>query len=172
MMIFVGFVALVSLLCWLLVYAPQRWPLKAAVTVATLAFSFAVWQSLGSYQGWPAPVGLPKHAVFVHGIVVEPDGGKGTIYVWLIPTKRDHSVFGYHNKFNEPRAYKLPYDEATAQAIQRAEQLKAHGATVGFDKPGHKKVPHGHGHGPRIPRSAVRVYALPTPQAPRKGGQQ
>ncbi len=166
--IFVGFAALAALLCWLLIYARGHWAVKAATTVAVLAFSFAVWHAIGTYGGWPTAAAPPKDAVFISAIVIEPNvsqGEPGAIYLWLVPNIAQSSVLGYDSRASEPRAYRLPYSEPLNATVQQAKGMQ-HGGMRAVGLAQSKS----HGNGAKGSAGGrYHPYILPPPTPPRKG---
>jgi hypothetical protein len=67
-----GFFLLAALLLWVVLGSGGRWPLKLGAIVVCSAFTFAVWDALDSFSGWPTREELPKRALHVAGVVVEP----------------------------------------------------------------------------------------------------
>lgn len=175
--IYIGFVLLDALLLWTLIATRGRWALKVATIIIVLGFNFAVWNSLDSFRGWPTTATPPANAVFVQGVVNEPNpqtNDPGSIYLWLIPLSSHNGTLGYQSSGNEPRAYRLPYSEALYKQVLQAQQLlrRGHGRPV---------IVHGHGqahgrggrrgpHGNGPPSYGMHSYILPPSKPPRKQG--
>lgn len=121
----VAFVLLAALLLWFVIGSRGAWWLKLPVIAGTCAFTFAVWDALDSFDGWATGQALPARAVFVSGVVDEPDA----IYLWLIaPT--EPGVLGYRPQGAEPRAYRLPYTRPLHERVDRGNQLTRRGQRV------------------------------------------
>ena len=53
--IVIAFILLFGLLLWLIISVQGKWWLKILAIIGALSFCLVVWNSLGSYLGWPAP---------------------------------------------------------------------------------------------------------------------
>lgn len=169
--IFVAFVLLDALLLWAVIYGRGRWQLKLAAFVVVLAFNFVAISSLASYRGWPTTDAPPKDALFISGVVNEPEPGssdRGSIYLWLVPLHRSHGLLGYSANADEPRSYRLAYSEALYKAVVKAQGIQKHGrpAVLHSGKPG-KQRGQQPGRGNAL-QSGYRAYRLPPPKLPTK----
>jgi hypothetical protein len=127
------FLALGSMLLWSIIVGRGRWLPKLAAVVAVGAFSWLLWGSASSFTGWPTASGPPKAALFLSGVVIEPDGDReGAVYVWLIPPREENGVYEYKPKGGEPRAYRLPYSRDLHQVVQNANQAVSEGKSPVF----------------------------------------
>lgn len=167
--IFIGFVLLDALALWALVYGRGRWQVKLAAILVVLAFNFVAINALGSYRGWATTDAPPKDALFISGVVNEPEPGsgqQGSIYLWLVPLRRGHGVLSYNPAADEPRAYRLPYSEGLYKAVVAAQGIQKHGQPAVLHS-GKGKRGKGHGHGNAL-QSGFRAYRLPPPKLPTK----
>ena len=120
-----GFAILTGLLLWFVVGSRGAWWLKLPVIVGTCTFTFAVWDAIDSFDGWATTQPLPARAVFVNGLVDEPDA----IYLWVLP--RPHpGLLGYRPRAAEPRAYRLPYTRQLHEPVDRGNVLTGEGQRV------------------------------------------
>lgn len=143
----VAFFVLVVLLLWTVIFARGPWQVKLALIVLVPTYSFALWQSLGSFEGWPTSQAPPQKNTLIASLVREPSrGDKGAVYLWL----------GQENSL-EPRSYKLLYRRDLHEKVHRAQQRASQGARVGVKL----------GPGDRSP---VRFYDLPPRGADTKDG--
>ena len=166
--IFGAFVLLDALLLWALVYGRGRWQLKLAAMVVVLAFNFVAVNALSSSRGWPTTEAPPKDALFISGVVNEPEpgsGDQGDIYLWLVPLHRGHGALSYAPGVDEPRAYRLPYSEALYKAVIKAQGIQKHGSPAVLHTGKGKRSQHGHGN---ALQSGYRAYRLPPPKLPTK----
>jgi hypothetical protein len=158
----VGFVLLAGLLLWFVIGSRGRWWVKLPAIVVTCAFTFAVWNALGSFSGWPTDQSPPARALLLSSAVDEPKA----IYVWLMaPT--EPGLLAYRPTKAEPRAYRLPYSRELHQQIDRASALAKQGQPVELrrtnarDSRSHIRAGH-------KARYAVRAYRLPPQSLLRK----
>lgn len=100
---------------------------RALATIATLAFMFTTYFTVGELRGWPSDTGLPASFQLLWGRVVEPaplTQEKGHIFLWAEELDEDNYPSGW------PRAYMLPYSSELAELVNGAvEQIEA-GETV------------------------------------------
>lgn len=152
-----GFALLAGLLLWFVIGSRGRWWVKLSAIVVTCAFTFAVWDALDSFTGWPSTQSPPSRALLVSSTVDEPDA----IYLWLIPSPKS-GLLGYRPDEVEPRAYRLPYTREQHEQVDRANGLARKGQQVEL-----RRAPRREGSG-RDARSLFRAYRLPSPALPRK----
>lgn len=164
------FLVLSGLLLWAVVYGSGWWEFKLATILVVPAFMFAIWFALESFTGYPTTQTFPQRALFISGYYVDPDPqthSKGAIYIWVILPKA-HSVNPLdYNPNGDPRAYKLPYDEQTAEQVQRAMEAAKRGSQVEV-RSKRKTTSHGKGSGGNVGGGRITTYVLPKTQAPAK----
>ena len=152
----IGFALLGGLLLWFVIASHGEWWLKLAAIAVTSAFTFAVWNALDSFTGWPTDVRPPARALLLSSEVDEPDA----IYLWLVPAE-DSGLLGRRSERGEPRAYRLPYSRELHAEVDRATGLAGQGRRVEI-----RVVSRSRSHGSRqTARASLRVQALP-PLAP------
>lgn len=121
----VGFVMLAGLLLWFVIGSRGAWWLKLPLIVGTCAFTFAVWDAMDSFTGWATGQDPPARALFLRGMVDEPDA----IYVWLIAPP-EPGLLAYRPQDGEPRAYRLPYTRQLHERVDRGNELTRRGQRV------------------------------------------
>lgn len=166
-----SFLIISCLLLWAVVYSRGHWGWKVPVIVLVPLWIFAVWFALESFSGYPTTQTLPKRALFVWGFYIDPDPlthQKGAIYIWVILPKT-HSANPLAYTSADPRAYKLPYDEPTAEQVQKATQQTQAGKQVEI-RTGSAKITHSgkNGSGSSHGKPHFRDYTLPPGQLPAK----
>ncbi|MCY0964217.1 hypothetical protein [Parathalassolituus penaei] len=102
----------------LLVLISARVPVmaKMALMVMALGFDFASYQGWKQSQGWAAAVAMPDKFLLHYAVIEEPDkrkNRKGAIYIWLSDLAGDKLA-------DQPRAYRLPYDQETHAKVESA----------------------------------------------------
>jgi hypothetical protein len=155
----IGFALLGSLLLWFVIGSRGVWWLKLPAIVATMGFTFVVWQALDSFSGWPTDGTPPRRALLLSSEVDEPNA----IYLWVIGNEAGGAL-GYRPGATEPRAYRVPYTRELHAEIDRANQLAKQGRRVEI-----RRSASGRNAAERGSRFAIRVYALPaTPRPPKR----
>lgn len=104
-----------------------RWWIKAGAILATTVFFGVTFQALGGLTGWPTTQQLPARFALVWSTVVEPDkktNNPGGVFVWA--TELDAN----NVPSTKPRSYELPYSDALARKISRAQEKRDHGIDV------------------------------------------
>ncbi len=140
-MIVAGFVILVGLLLWTVIFAKGPWLAKLILILLVPAFAVAVHRALDGYRGYPTKATIPTRAQLLASLVREPEpGDAGAIYLWLLEDDR-------------PRAYVIPYSRRMHVLLARAAAELQHGQTVRLQ---------------RISKNMFRRYRLPPAQPPRK----
>ena len=152
----IAFLLLAGVLLWIVIGSRGAWWLKLPVIVGTCAFTFAVWDALGSFDGWATAHEPPARALFVSAVVDEPDA----IYMWLIAST-EPGMLGYRPRDGEPRAFRLPYTRQLHEQTERASRLTTKGRHVELHK-----VP-GRGTG-RSASHVIRLYRPSPQELPRK----
>jgi len=176
-----GFLLLAGTLCWFLVDAKGRWPLKILLTGFLAFFSLETWRALDSYSGWPAKEAMPQRALLLHAVVREPNPAKhdaGAIFLWVVPLGQDDpGPFAYEPISGEPRAYKIPYSrpmhEQTAGAMKAMRQ---NGRPILIERGGRQGDGQGTGEGNNTTYGddeggGFRMRELPPPSLPPKDAQ-
>lgn len=135
------------------------WQTKLPLVIAGPAFGFLLWHGISSQAGWPVAKHLPKQALLVSSVTIEPKA----IYVWLIPEPPGRLPFDYTPSDGEPRAYRLPYSREQQAALQQAAAAQAQGKHVQLRRVRKQ------GSGTHIPRSLYRAYSFPAPLPPKEG---
>jgi hypothetical protein len=150
-----GYIALAVLLLSLNLTSLWRWWIKAGSIVATTIFFGVTFQALGGLTGWPTTQRLPDRFAMVWSTVVEPDkktNNPGGVYVWA------QELDANNVPSTTPRSYKLPYSDALARKIARAQEKREHGIEV-MGKLGEE------GNGPQRqvePKTDVKMGAITT----------
>ena len=93
-----------------------RW-VKFAALAAVTALYFGAWEAQKALLGWATPEPLPEEFRLHWLTVDEPDkatGEDGFIYFWV------RELDGAGMPRGAPRAYRVPWDEATAEEAERA----------------------------------------------------
>jgi hypothetical protein len=152
----IAFVLLGGLLLWFVIGGRGAWWLKLGAIVVTCGFTFAVWNALDSFSGWPTDQRPPARALLVSSTVDEPKA----IYVWLVAPARS-DVFGYRPDKAAPRAYRLPYSRELHEQVTRGAALAKKGRPV-------ELMHQPHGTGGRATSFVVRAFRPPPVSLPRK----
>lgn len=152
----IAFVLVVALLLWFVIGSDGPWWLKLPVLVSTCLFTFAVWDALDSFSGWPTAETPPARSLLLSSTVDEPRA----IYLWLIAPRRP-GLLDYRAGAAEPRSYRLPYTRQLHQQVDRANQLAKQGLLVELRR-------QSTGRPGRQAPLVVRRYRLPGGGAPRK----
>jgi hypothetical protein len=147
---YTAMVALAGAIAALALWARVRRTLKVVVLSLTAAWLIVAYGALAELLSRPKPVSLEfarSHAAeadVLAGRIVEDEA----IYVWL--------GFG---DLAEPRAYRLPFDQATAEELRRAlQQGREQGGGVKMRLPFE----------PSLDAQEPRFYAPPPPRLPAK----
>ena len=156
----IGFALVGGLLLWFVVGSRGAWWLKLSAIVVTTAFTFVVWNALGSFSGWPTDATSPARALLLSSAVDEPRA----IYVWVLGYDGG-GAFGYHPGDAEPRGYRLPYSRALHAEIDRAAALAKQGVRVELRRQSSARG----GRGMRATQPSIRFYAVPLEPRTRKG---
>jgi hypothetical protein len=140
-------VALAGAIAAVALWARVRRTLKVVVLGLTAAWLVVAYGALAELLSRPKPVSLEfarAEADVLAGRIVEGEA----IYVWL--------GFG---DLAEPRAYRLPFDRATAEELRRAlQEGREHGGGVKMRLPFE----------PSLDDQEPRFYAPPRPRLPAK----
>ncbi len=147
---YTAMVALAGAIAALALWARVRRSLKVVVLALTAAWLVVAYGALAELLSRPKPVGLEfaraqaAEAEVLAGRIVEDEA----IYLWL--------GFG---DLAEPRAYRLPFDRATAEELRRAlERSREEGGGVKMRLPFE----------PSLDDQEPRFYAPPQPRLPSK----
>lgn len=111
-----AYVFLVALLLLVLIFSRLGWLIKASLIVVALGFYWLSYQGWKETQGWPTSVELPGRFLLHYAVIEEPDketGTKGNIYIWL-------TDLADLNPSEQPRAYRLEYDQGTHGKVAEA----------------------------------------------------
>ncbi len=112
-----AYAALVALLANLNLRTRLPRTVKAGAIVAVTGLYVVAWQAHQGLLGWATPESLPDRFRLHWVTVDEPDkvsGGAGAIYFWV----RELDAAGLAE--GEPRAFRIPWDEATAEEAAEA----------------------------------------------------
>lgn len=118
-----AYVFLAALLLLAIINGRLKWPVKAVLLVITLGFYVLSYEGWKQSQGWPSPTQVPDKFLFHFAVIEEPNKQEeieGQIYLWLTDLKNDQLA-------QEPRAYRLPYDQTTHAAVEEAQQKSRSG---------------------------------------------
>ena len=151
----IAFVLVAGLLLWFVIGSRGPWWLKLPAILATCLFTFAVWDALDSFSGWPAAESPPSRALLLGSSVDEPRA----IYLWLM-TPSAHGLLEYRSKGAEPRAYRVPYSRQLHKQVDRASQLARKGEPVELRRT--------HGNAGHQTKLVVRRYRFPETGQSRK----
>lgn len=117
-----------ALLLALLIYARFSWRLKAALIMLTSAFYVFDFAAARALLGWASPDTMPHYFKLLQARVLEPHSqtdDSGAIYLWV-------EALGEDNRpISPPRAYRLPYRQATAEKVERANAAIREGRPQG-----------------------------------------
>jgi hypothetical protein len=111
--------------------------LKLILITYLFFVSSAIYFSFATYKGWPADDTVNKGTI-VYGMVEEPtEISKGAIYLWVVPKREElnwfQKIYTYYENTKAPRAYRLPYKDKLAGAVNRAIQQINEGMIVEID---------------------------------------
>ena len=119
----VAYAAVAALLLHLNLRTRLPMLVKSGALLIVTALYFGAWQAQKALLGWATPAALPEDFRLQWLTVEDPDkatGEDGAIYFWV--RKLDAAGF----PAGPPRAHRVPWDEATAEAAQDAlAQLQA-----------------------------------------------
>jgi hypothetical protein len=104
-----------------------RWWIKAAAIIITTAFFGVTFKSISGFMGWPTTERPPARFNFVWSVVAEPDKKSkdpGAIYLWADELDANNVPSG------RPRSYQLPYSDALAREVSRAQEKRDRGIEV------------------------------------------
>jgi hypothetical protein len=152
----IGFVLLAGLLLWFVIGSRGAWWVKLGAIVVASTFTFAVWDALGSFSGWPTEQDLPSRSLLLSSSVDEPKA----IYVWVIPPSPS-GVLAYKADTSEPRAYRLPYSRQLHEQLDRGTAMGTQGRPVELRRAGANTSG-------RRTRFVVRAYRMPHSSLSRK----
>jgi hypothetical protein len=122
-----AYVVLAVLLLSLNLTSLWRWWIKAAAIIVTTAFFGVTFQAVNGLMGWPTTQKLPARFNLVWSLVVEPDkkyNDPGCIYLWA------EELDANNIPSSRPRSYQLPYSDALARNIARAQEKRDRGVEV------------------------------------------
>ena len=151
----IAFVLVSGLLLWFVIGSRGPWWLKLPAILATCLFTFAVWDALDSFSGWPTAETPPTRALLLGSSVDEPRA----IYLWLM-TPPARGLLDYRSRETEPRAYRVPYSRQLHEQVDRAAKLASKGEPVEL-----RRTQTEGGHEARL---VVRRYRFPATSLPRK----
>lgn len=128
-----AYLMVIGLLLLVLINSPIRWWFKWLLIVIVSGFGWVSYLGWKESQGWPATVAAPDKFLLHFAVIEEPDEGAGTegaIYLWLTDL--------YQNELAaEPRAYRLPYEQAMHAKVESAmRRAKAGNLQLGIRKGG------------------------------------
>jgi hypothetical protein len=122
-----AYVVLAVLLLSLNLTSLWRWWIKAAAIIVTTAFFAVTFQAVSGFLGWPTTQKLPARFNLVSSLVVEPDkrtNDRCCIYLWA------EELDANNIPSSKPRSYQLPYSDALARKITRAQEKRDRGVDV------------------------------------------
>lgn len=96
------------------------WSIKLGAIFAVTALYVAAWVGHNGLMGWPTSERMPEDFRLHWVTVNEPDkvtGADGSIFFWV----RELDEAGLPQ--GDPRAYRVPWDEETAEAAEAALEL-------------------------------------------------
>jgi len=112
-----AYTAVAALLLTLNLATPYaRWVKVSAIAGVTVLYA-ATWLSLGGLMGWASPDPMPESFRVLWITTDEPDkagDNPGTIYFWVRALDEAGLPVG------APRAHRVPWSEATAEAAEAA----------------------------------------------------
>jgi hypothetical protein len=117
-----------ALLLLCLLNSRLPWVVRAGAVVTVSGFYCAAFFSLQGLQGWSAPVRVPDRFQVLWGRVVEPNPGRndpGAVHLWLEALDDANLPSGV------PRAFLLPYSQALADKVTRAQTAIREGRPQG-----------------------------------------
>jgi len=122
LLLVLAYVALTALLLLVMISGRVHWGVKLVLLLMSVALYGLSYEGWRQAQGWPTQAEVPDKWLFHFAVVEEPreDGFPGAIFIWL--TDLENNEMG-----DEPRAYKLPYDQRTHIDIQLAIKEIRHG---------------------------------------------
>jgi hypothetical protein len=152
----IGFALIAGLLLWFVIGSRGAWWLKLGTIVVASSFTFAVWDALDSFSGWPTEQHLPSRSLLLSSSVDEPKA----IYVWVIPPSRSGPL-AYNADASEPRAYRLPYSRQLHEQLDRGTAMASKGQPIELRRTGANASG-------RKTRFVVRGYRMPRGSLRRK----
>lgn len=119
-----AYVAIVALLLALNLRSPWRRRVKLGAVILAVGFYLIAFEGHKRLLGWATPAPMPEQ-FRLHWIRVDepdkPEGASGAIFFWISEIDEAGLPIG------EPRAHRLPWNLATAQAAQKALATLAEG---------------------------------------------
>lgn len=116
------FMFIASLLLIGVIYSRVHWLAKAALVIASLAFSALFYRGYVDSLGFPTEIQPSGVFRFVYGVVHEPakiDRDPGAIFIWIMM-----------EGWRQPRAIALPYTTENRKIIGLAKKRVAGGESV------------------------------------------
>lgn len=124
-----------GLTLWLLTESQLKWYFKTVCIATFCIFTVIFWSTIHSYLGWPANESDMPEKILIHWVIIkEPNKFtefSGAIYILAESAEKETSsmrkLFGYNKDQIEPRLYKLAYNRALHENLQRniVPKLKA-----------------------------------------------
>lgn len=105
-----------GLLLLVLLRARLPWMVKLALILVALVFDLASYHGWQKSQGWATTAALPDKFLLHFAVIQEPDKRKqheGAIFLWATDLRDDALA-------DEPRAYRVPYDQETHAKVESA----------------------------------------------------
>lgn len=96
-----------------------RWWIKAGAVVLGTVAMFGTYAAVRNMLGWPAITDPPSRFQVLATRLVEPnkfEGTEGALFIWLEELDDDNVPLGM------PRAYRLPYEDATARRVEEVQE--------------------------------------------------
>jgi hypothetical protein len=148
----IGFLIIVTLLLWFVIYSRGKIILKLSVIAISAFYAVALWGYLPKLEGYPTSNEIPNGSILLAVKVEEPaDGKPGAFYLWINPNPnykaKAMSLFtpGFalaYTGSDAPRSHKLPYDkELHKKLLERQKRMQQHGGFMVIEKGGAKKGP-------------------------------
>lgn len=113
-----AYVFLTALLLLCLICSRIFWGIKAGLILLAMGFYALSYSGWKESQGWPSEAQLPEKFLLHFAVIEEPDqeaGTEGEMFIWLTDLKGQKMA-------DEPRAYRLPYDQKTHRKLSDALQ--------------------------------------------------
>lgn len=128
-----AYLIIAAILLLVLIQSPIRWWFKLILIVVVSLFAWISYLGWEQSQGWPAQVGVPDKFLLHFAVTEEPDDDleiEGAIFLWLTDLKHDELA-------EEPRAYRLPYDQQLHAKVESAmRRAKAGNLQLGIKRGG------------------------------------
>lgn len=140
----IGFAVISGLVLWT-VFKRCHGAVIGISACALIWYGLVLYHVPDGFEGWPRD-DLPEQGVLISYKVIEPevDPEESGIFLWIVPKPLNSEDTGFdplamlqHSYRNVPRAFKIPYDRDTHEALEEsAAQADKSGGILAFKEGG------------------------------------